>query len=94
MQRNDKENTKKWCSATLDMDENDVDALLNLGETAVEEEDYEAAVRYLNKAQETSGGQNSRVHEALGKAQRLLKQSKTRDYYKILSKLRYDEKLV
>ncbi|KAJ2960589.1 hypothetical protein NQZ79_g4078 [Umbelopsis isabellina] len=83
-ERKDAKNIKKWCSATLDMDENDVDALLHLGEVSLEEEDYEKAVRHLSKAQEVSGGQNGRVREALGKAQMLLKRSKTKDYYKIL----------
>jgi DnaJ family protein C protein 3 len=85
-QRNDWANAKKWCSATLDMDENDQDALLYLGEAAIEDSDYESAVRYLTKAHDASGGQNGQVRETLGKAQRLLKQSKKRDYYKILSK--------
>lgn len=66
------------------MDENDIDALLYLGEVSLEEEDYEKAVRHLSKAQEVSGGQNGKVREALGKAQMLLKRSKTKDYYKIL----------
>jgi len=74
------------------MDENDVDALLNLGELALGEDDFEGAVRHLNKAQEATGGQNGRVQELLGKAQRLLKQSKTRDYYKILSVARDADK--
>jgi DnaJ family protein C protein 3 len=68
------------------MDENDIDALLHLGEVSLEEEDYETAVRHLSKAQEISGGQNGKVREALGKAQMLLKRSKTKDYYKILGK--------
>ncbi|GAB5587712.1 hypothetical protein Unana1_02612 [Umbelopsis nana] len=84
-QRNDWANAKKWCSATLDMDENDQDALLYLGEAAIEDSDYESAVRYLTKAHDASGGQNGQVRETLGKAQRLLKQSKKRDYYKILN---------
>jgi DnaJ homolog subfamily C member 3 len=83
--KGDATNTKKWCSATLDMDENDVDALTNLGELAMGEEDFEGAVRHLNKAQEGTGGQNRRVQELLMEAQTLLKRSKTRDYYKILS---------
>ncbi|KAI8576171.1 hypothetical protein K450DRAFT_257968 [Umbelopsis ramanniana AG] len=82
--KGDTANTKKWCSATLDMDENDIDALSNLGELALGEEDFEGAVRLLNKAQEATGGQNRRVQELLMEAQKLLKRSKTRDYYKIL----------
>jgi len=75
----------KACTDALEIDEHHVDSLCNRAEAHVANEDYEAAVRDYSKAKEApEGGQSPRVHEGLDKAHRLLRQSKKRDYYKIL----------
>lgn len=84
LQQKDQKNALKWCGETLKIDENDTDALMSRGEIYLNDELYEEAVRELNKANESASGQNRQVMELLNKAQRLLKQSQTKDYYKIL----------
>ncbi|KAI9006612.1 hypothetical protein CLU79DRAFT_779938 [Phycomyces nitens] len=74
----------KWCSATLDLDENHLEALLARGEMYLDDRDFEAATRDLEKANEITGGQNGQVRQLLQRTQQLLRQSKRRDYYKIL----------
>jgi len=71
-----------YCTHALSRDENDLDALIDRAEAALLMEDYEAAVRDYKKAQSIS--QEQRVLEGLQKAEGLLKQSKSVDYYKIL----------
>jgi len=46
--------------------------------------DYKNAERLQNE-----GNHNRRIHDGLNKAQKLLKQSQKRDYYKILGVKRY-----
>ncbi|RUS16563.1 hypothetical protein BC937DRAFT_91071 [Endogone sp. FLAS-F59071] len=91
-EQKDTKNTLKWCDKTLKIDENDTDALMSRGEMYLNDELYEEAVRELNKANESVGGQNQQVKELLNKAQRLLKQSQTKDYYKILGVTRQADK--
>ena len=74
----------KWCKAVLIMDANDQDALVNAGEMALKKEEWEDAVRFFGRASEASGRSNQDVYQRLQKAQRLLKQSKKKDYYKVL----------
>ncbi|KAG9016045.1 hypothetical protein FRB90_003708 [Tulasnella sp. 427] len=74
----------KWCNDVLTMDENDVDALLNHGDVALADENWEEAVRAYENAFQSSGRSSQEIHEKLSKAQRLLKQSKAKDYYKVL----------
>lgn len=45
----------RWCDITLEMDENNVDALIGQSERLMKEENWEAAVRVLEKAFEQSG---------------------------------------
>lgn len=80
----DAEKVEKWCSAALSIQDDNVDALLYRGEMKLQQNDFEAAVRDLEKANEASGGQNNRVQQLLHRAQQMLRQSKRRDYYKIL----------
>ncbi|CDS03904.1 hypothetical protein LRAMOSA06859 [Lichtheimia ramosa] len=82
--RKDTDKIQKWCSAVLEMDQDNVDALMYRGEVYLKQNEFEQAVRDLEKANELSGGSNGRVRQALQKAQNLLRQSKRRDYYKIL----------
>ncbi|KAK3730173.1 hypothetical protein QZH41_016006 [Actinostola sp. cb2023] len=71
------------CNKALEVDENDVDALCDLGEAHLLEENYNEAIRDYQKAKNINEHLH-KVQEGLEKAQRLLKQSKKRDYYKIL----------
>lgn len=52
-----------WCEQVLGMEggENDMDALTLMGEAALVKEEWEAAVRYLDKAFEASGRSNNDV---------------------------------
>ncbi|CAG8452086.1 9365_t:CDS:2 [Acaulospora colombiana] len=74
----------KWCSDTLNMDENSVEALISRAEAYVIIEDYEAALKDYTKAHELTQGQDKRVIQGRQRVDKLLKQSKKKDYYKIL----------
>ncbi|KAF9273096.1 hypothetical protein BGZ88_004103 [Linnemannia elongata] len=80
----DTTNALKWCSSTLSLDESNVDGLVGRGMAHMLNDDFEEAIRDFTKAQELAGGQDREIHEKLSKAQRLLKQSQQKDYYKIL----------
>lgn len=75
---------EKWCAATLEIDPNHQEALFSRGELKLNQNDFEGAVIDLEKAFEASGQQDSRIRQSLQRAQQLLRQSKKRDYYKIL----------
>lgn len=66
------------------MDENNVEALINRGEVYLVEENYEGAIEDFKKAHDLTQGQDSRASKGFQKASRLHKQSKKKDYYKIL----------
>ncbi|KAF9933223.1 hypothetical protein FBU30_006164 [Linnemannia zychae] len=80
----DKTNALKWCSSTLSLDESNVDGLVGRGLAYMLNDEFEEAIRDFTKAQELAGGNDRSIHEKLSKAQRLLKQSQQKDYYKIL----------
>ncbi|KAK0400625.1 hypothetical protein QR680_015354 [Steinernema hermaphroditum] len=72
------------CSEVLNkIDENDLDVLINRAEAYILNEQFEDAVRDYEKAV-NAHDDSRRAKEGLNKAQRLLKQSKKKDYYKIL----------
>ncbi|KAJ7039352.1 hypothetical protein C8F04DRAFT_1033504 [Mycena alexandri] len=77
---------EEWCARLAEMEEggNDADALRGLGEAAVVKEEWEEGVRLLEKAFEATGRSDRDVSARLQKAQRLLKQSRAKDYYKVL----------
>ncbi|KAK0570254.1 hypothetical protein OC861_000205 [Tilletia horrida] len=75
---------KPYCEYVLQKDADDVDALTARGESYLAEEKYEEAVRDLESAFEKSGRQDANIHKRLVKAQKRLKLSKTKDYYKVL----------
>jgi DnaJ family protein C protein 3 len=77
-------NAQTWCEETLKMSSEDEDALLNKGDILLGKEEWEDAVRAYEKAFEASGRGNQRIGEKLEKARRLLRQSKKKDYYKVL----------
>ncbi|THH02218.1 hypothetical protein EW026_g629 [Hermanssonia centrifuga] len=75
-----------WCEELLHMEglENDADGLVGRGEAALKKEEWDDAVRSFEKAFESSGRSNREIHQRLQKAQKLLKQSRQKDYYKVL----------
>ncbi|KAL9548726.1 hypothetical protein MBANPS3_005543 [Mucor bainieri] len=75
---------EKWCRSTLELDDQNKEALMHLGEMKLNANDFEGAVRDLEQAFEASGQQDNQIRQLLQRAQQLLKQSKKRDYYKIL----------
>ncbi|KAG6852227.1 hypothetical protein C0991_001829 [Blastosporella zonata] len=81
-----KEMIGKWCEELLGMAgcEDDVDGLVGMGEVLLGKEEWEEAVHVLNKAWEKSGQSSRDIHSRLQRAQKLLKQSKQKDYYKVL----------
>jgi len=88
---------EQWCDELLRMvgNEKDIDALLGKGEALLAREEWEEAVRTFERAWEASGGGNREIHARLSKAQRLLKQSRNKDYYKVLGVARdADEKTI
>ena len=66
----------------LKQQSNNVDALFERAQSYMIEEQFEDALNDCNKAHEIEDSQ--RIHECIDKAKRLAKQSKKRDYYKIL----------
>lgn len=74
----------KWCDVLLGLDGDNQDALIARAERALKEEQYEEAVRNLERAFEASGRSSQDVMGRLQRAQRLLKVSKQKDYYKVL----------
>lgn len=79
----DVEKTLDSCSEVLKFDENNVDALCDRAEGYILNDMHQEAVNDYQKAKSINENL-SKVQEGLDKAQRLLKQSQKRDYYKIL----------
>lgn len=84
VQLNDVRKGEKWCAELLRMDGDDLDGLVGSGEAALKNEEWEEAVRLFDRAFEASGRGSHDIHGRLQKAQRLLKQAKKKDYYKVL----------
>ncbi|KAH9928916.1 uncharacterized protein B0H18DRAFT_1117733 [Fomitopsis serialis] len=83
---NDPKKGERWCKALLEMEgmQDDADALIVLADVLMANEEWDEAVRMLERAFEASGRSNREIHQRLQKAQRLLKQSRQKDYYKVL----------
>jgi len=64
--------------------EEDADALLGQGEALLANEEYEEAVRVMEKAWDACGRKDKFFQQRVIRAQKLLKQSKQKDYYKVL----------
>ncbi|GAU20277.1 hypothetical protein TSUD_337580 [Trifolium subterraneum] len=71
------------CSEALKIDEELIDALVQRGEAKLLTEDWEGAVEDLKEAAQKSP-QDMNIREALMRAEKALKISKRKDYYKIL----------
>lgn len=93
-----KDKGMRWCDEVLAMDEGNADALVAQGERLMKEEKWEEALRVLERAFENSGRRQdvsgvgrgdtedadaAQIMQRLQKAQRLLKVSKQKDYYKV-----------
>ncbi|KAI9096875.1 hypothetical protein DFS34DRAFT_659853, partial [Phlyctochytrium arcticum] len=74
---------EKWCSKVLEVAEDNIDALIYRAQAKIANEDYEGAMRDYQKASQHAPN-DQRIQTGYSKAQRLLKQSSVRDYYKIL----------
>ncbi|KFK38363.1 hypothetical protein AALP_AA3G104400 [Arabis alpina] len=75
-------NALKSCNEALNIEPELAEALHQRGEAKLLLEDWEGAVEDLKQAGENS--QDEDIHEALHRAERLLKMSKRKDWYKIL----------
>lgn len=75
---------EEWCEETLKIDPRNIDGLVGRGERALKNEEWDEAVRAFDAAFEASGKSSQEINQLLQKAQRLLKQSKKKDYYKVL----------
>lgn len=73
---------KAWCEALLQLEPDNESALVFEGERLLKAEDWEGAVRALQRAFEKN--RNQAILQKLQKAERLLKVSKQKDYYKVL----------
>lgn len=83
-EQKDDDKIEKWCTLTLDIQDDDSDALSYRGQVLLNRKEFEGSVRDLEKANEILGGRDQRVRQLLQQAQQKLKQSKKRDYYKLL----------
>ncbi|KAL7752249.1 hypothetical protein RI367_002294 [Sorochytrium milnesiophthora] len=73
-----------YCKQLSVADKENAAALAKHGEALLLEEDFENAVNVLTRAFELSGQGDRSIQETLQRAQRLLQQSKKKDYYKVL----------
>ncbi|TFK53273.1 hypothetical protein OE88DRAFT_1625989 [Heliocybe sulcata] len=75
-----------YCEALVAMKgmQDDVVGLVGRGEALLVKEEWEEAVRVLERAFEATGKSDREVLGTLQKAQKLLKQSRQKDYYKVL----------
>ncbi|XP_072034388.1 dnaJ homolog subfamily C member 3-like [Amphiura filiformis] len=72
----------KLCGEIIEKDGNNVDALIDRAEAHIQNEMYDDAINDYQRAKELEDTQ--RTQDGLQRAQKLLKQSQKRDYYKIL----------
>lgn len=84
IKNNEIRKSEKWCSEVLRMDKDDVDGLVGAGEIALKNEDWEEAVQLFDRAFQNTGRADHDIHARLQRAQKLLKQAKKKDYYKVL----------
>ena len=75
--------TIKTCTDILDTYHvSDAEVLVSRAEAHILNEEFEAALADYQRAHENED--SNRIHEGIKRAQKLIKQSKKRDYYKIL----------
>ncbi|KAJ9475136.1 hypothetical protein PHBOTO_005206 [Pseudozyma hubeiensis] len=88
---NDMSKAMPFCELVLDRDPDNVEAVLARAELALQREEYDAAVRDLTKAFDASGRTDRSIHQKLATAQKRLKLSQSKDYYKVLGVKRNDD---
>lgn len=76
--------SRPYCEAVLARDPEDIFALVGKGERLMDDEAWEEAVRVLSQAFELGGKRDRDVLQRLQKAQKGLKVSKQKDYYKVI----------
>ncbi|GAA6087907.1 dnaJ homolog subfamily C member 3a [Tachysurus ichikawai] len=79
------------CSEVLSSDPQNVNALKDRAEAYLQDEQYEHAIKDFETAKEYSEN-DGQIKEGLERAQRLLRQSQKKDYYKILGVKRAAQK--
>ncbi|XP_052217768.1 dnaJ homolog subfamily C member 3-like [Dreissena polymorpha] len=73
----------KACNEVLDMDPENYNAMCDRAEAHIANENYDEAIKQFQSAMNIDQ-ENRRAREGVERAQKLLKNSKKRDYYKIL----------
>ncbi|KAL9055390.1 MAG: hypothetical protein Q9162_003587 [Coniocarpon cinnabarinum] len=85
IEMNNLRKAQPFCTDLLAHDHQALPGLLHKAQAQLDADDFEGATQTLNAARDAPGGQqNRKVQELIQKAQKLLKQSKTKDYYKVL----------
>lgn len=81
-----KREMERVCEELLGMDgcADDPEGLIGRAEALIGKEEYQEALKVLEKAWDVSGRNRRDIQQRLQRAQKLLKQSKQKDYYKIL----------
>ncbi|KAG5952440.1 hypothetical protein E4U53_000868 [Claviceps sorghi] len=74
----------KYCEEALQIDAESFWGLLYEGKSLLKREEFEMAIRTLEKAAELRPDKRDKVNPLLNKAQVAMKRSKTKDYYKVL----------
>ncbi|KAG5999894.1 hypothetical protein E4U21_006157 [Claviceps maximensis] len=74
----------KYCEEALQVDNESFWGLLFEGKSLLKREEYEIAIRTLEKAAEVRPDKRDKVNPLLNKAQVAFRRSKTKDYYKVL----------
>ncbi|PWI72572.1 DnaJ and TPR domain protein [Purpureocillium lilacinum] len=74
----------KYCEEALELDADSFWGLMHKGKALLKKEEFEAAIRTLEKAAEVRPDKQDKVNPILNKAQIALKRSKSKDYYKVL----------
>ena len=81
---NNKKKAEPYCEENLKLNPNSLPALLFKARKQIDAEDFEPAIHTLNHAKEHHPSA-PQIGSLLQKAHTLLKRSKTKDYYKVLS---------
>ncbi|OLL21871.1 DnaJ subfamily C member 3 [Neolecta irregularis DAH-3] len=72
------------CEAALTKRPESIPAVLAKANALIAESEFEEAIKVLSSANERTGGRNPKINEAIQRAQKLAKQAKQKDYYKVL----------
>jgi len=78
-----------YCNKVLELENNNVEALLGRGDARLAQDDYDKAIRDYEMAFNQPSGRTQQVEMKINDAKRMLKKSKTRDYYQILGVTRH-----